>query len=179
MITPFYPLPISHAQVRSETIVNVALCGLATIQAFFNKSLCHGDIKPSNMMFQASSGVVVTIDYGSCVSYGKTLAEISHEYGLDCSLQGSLQYDLTCLATSILQLKGVQLADLRTRNDVRSWLADRSEGDILLTISALCLDDAISSPCTIKESCLQRCQSLPNSSDWIVDIDSIWPAKVE
>jgi len=45
MIVPFYPIPVSHTTVNEATILNVALCGLATVKAFSNKGLCHGDIK--------------------------------------------------------------------------------------------------------------------------------------
>ena len=69
MVCPFYPIPVSHTIMNEATILNVALCDLATIKAFANKEMCHGDIKPSNMMFQAGNRTVVTIDFGPCTAY--------------------------------------------------------------------------------------------------------------
>ncbi|CAB9531833.1 expressed unknown protein [Seminavis robusta] len=113
MISPFYPIPVSHTTtVNNATIVNVALCGLATVKAFSNKKMCHGDLKPSNMMFQAGNRIVVSVDFGSCVAYGNTLAATSPAFGMDCETEASLCYDLTCLAASIMFLSGVQLTDI-------------------------------------------------------------------
>jgi hypothetical protein len=58
-------VPLSHMMdVPENTVINMAICALVTIKAFSNKNLCHGDIKPSNMMFQAGSRTIVTIDFG-------------------------------------------------------------------------------------------------------------------
>ena len=38
LVSPFYPMPVSHTTVNDATIVNVALCGLATVKAFYSKS---------------------------------------------------------------------------------------------------------------------------------------------
>lgn len=98
MVCPYYPIPVSHTNVNEATIVNVALCGLATIKAFSNKQLCHGDIKPSNMMFQAGNRTVVSIDFGSCTAYGNMLTATSPAFGMDCGTEASLLYDLTCIS---------------------------------------------------------------------------------
>lgn len=142
MITPFYPLPVSHTTVTEPTIVNIALCGIATIKAFSNKNLCHGDIKPSNMMFQAGSRTVVSIDFGSCKEYGSMLAETSPLFGMNCGNQASLRYDLTCLAASIMLLSGIQLDKIATREDALSELASRS--GVHMALATLCLDERVS-----------------------------------
>ena len=70
MITANYPLDVSALELRNspETAINVALCGLASVKAFSCKQICHGDIKPSNMMLEGARGKsVVMIDFGSSV----------------------------------------------------------------------------------------------------------------
>jgi serine/threonine protein kinase len=123
MVCPLYPIPVSLTRVNNATILNVALCGLATVKAFSNKNMCHGDIKPSNMMFQAGNRTVVSIDFGSCTAYGDTLIATSPAFGMDCEPEASLRYDLTCLAASIMQLSGINLSDMNTRESARSKMA--------------------------------------------------------
>ena len=105
MVTPYYPIslaPLANGNLHEEGCVNVALCGLATIKAFHRKGICHGDIKPGNMMLTArSDNVVITIDFGSAVEYGESLVSVTPQFGLNCPLEGSLKYDLTCLASSL------------------------------------------------------------------------------
>lgn len=137
MITPFYPIPISHTTVNESTIVNVALCGLATVKAFSNKHLCHDDIKPSNMMFQAGNRVAVAIDYGSCTAYGNLLTATSPAFGTEASLR----YDLTCLAASIMLLSGFEIIEILGREDARSKLASRTGLHFL--IASLYLGDSV------------------------------------
>jgi hypothetical protein len=173
MITPFYPIPISHTTVNESTIVNVALCGLATVKAFSNKHLCHGDIKPSNMMFQAGSRVIVAIDYGSCTAYGNMLTATSPAFGMDCGTEASLRYDLTCLAASIMLLSGFEIIEILGREDARSKLASRT--GLHFSIASLCLDDSVVAVDDIWGKCkLMIGAGLPNA-DWVVDLDEIWP----
>eukprot|EP00977_Amphora_coffeiformis_P006766 scaffold1485_cov171-Amphora_coffeaeformis.AAC.5 len=68
MIAPFYPLPLSNLDVQENTVINMAICAF-----FYNKNLCHGNIKPSNMMLQAGNRTIITIDFGSTVRYGEPL----------------------------------------------------------------------------------------------------------
>ena len=107
MITPYYPLDVSalNLQKSPETATNVAMCGLASVKAFASKKLCHADIKPSNMMLEGARGkTVVMIDFGSSVPYGESITELSFAFGLDCTPEGSLEYDLTCLAVSVVHI---------------------------------------------------------------------------
>ncbi len=39
--------------------------------------ICHGGIKPSSMMLDSSSDVIVTIDFGVSAPYGSTQIESS------------------------------------------------------------------------------------------------------
>jgi serine/threonine protein kinase len=177
MIAPLYPLPLSHMDVLPEnTVINMAICALATIKAFSNKNLCHGDIKPSNMMFQAGSRTIVTIDFGSTVQYGEPLLAISPLFALDCPTKGSLHYDLTCLATSILFLLGNSLEEFNSRAQAREWLTTRQGTHY--RIASLCLDPAVESADSIWETCKQVVNIMYAESDWVVDCDAVWPTTV-
>jgi serine/threonine protein kinase len=108
LITPYYPLPLAplaNGNLHEEGCLNVALCGIGTVKAFHSKGLCHGDIKPGNMMLSAGNdNLVVTIDFGSAVKYGESLASVTPRFGMDCPQEGSLVYDLTCLASSLYMI---------------------------------------------------------------------------
>jgi len=107
MITPYYPLALAvtdNGLLCLEGSINAALCGVATLKAFSVKNLCHGDIKPNNMMFCASAKTVVMIDFGSACVYGESLTSITPQFGLNHPPTASLEYDLTCLATSVFVL---------------------------------------------------------------------------
>lgn len=177
MISPFYPIPVSHTTVNDATLVNVALCGLATVKAFSSKNMCHGDIKPSNMMFQAGNRIIVSIDFGSCTAYGSTLTSTSPAFGMDCGIQASLQYDLTCLAASILLLSGISLTAIHTREDARSQLAMRT--GLHFSIAALCLDDSVVDVDEIWEKCKMMVKVSIPSPNWVVDLDELWPKENE
>ena len=176
MITPFYPITVSHTTVTEPTIVNIALCGIATIKAFSNKNLCHGDIKPSNMMFQARSRTVVSIDFGSCKEYGSMLAQTSPRFGLDCSNQASLRYDLTCLASSIMLLSGIPLDKIATRKDALSELALRS--GVHITLATLCLDESVSNLDDLWEQIQTLVRVALPKADFVVDLNEIWPKQI-
>jgi serine/threonine protein kinase len=173
MVCPLYPMPVSHTMVNAATILNVALCGLATIKAFSNKQLCHGDIKPSNMMFQAANRTVVTIDFGSCTAYGNMLAATSPGFGMDCGTEASLRYDLTCLAASIILLSGFTLTEIQTREEARLKLAPLS--GLHFSVAMFCLDDSIVAVDEIWTKCKVLVEVGLPTADWVVDCDSIWP----
>jgi serine/threonine protein kinase len=97
--------PLANGNLQEEGCVNVALCGLATIKAFHRQGVCHGDIKPGNMMLTARrDNSVITIDFGSCVEYGESLVSATPGFGRECPQEGSLKYDLTCLASSLYMI---------------------------------------------------------------------------
>lgn len=167
IVTPYYPVSLSQfagggnkLRLHEEGCINVALCGLATIKAFSAKSICHGDVKPSNMMLaggckcystennygKRNNNLVVTIDFGSAVPYGERLTSITAEYALDhpCDV-GSITYDLTCLASSIsvLVIDGwSEVPPYHTRRELISSIDERIQTDPRpsLQIAKCCLE---------------------------------------
>jgi len=176
MLSPYYPLSLANVSVQPSAIVNAALCGLCTIRAFNVKNMCHGDIKPANMMLTAHGRNVVTIDFGSAVPYGESLVSTTPLFGLDCPSEGSLRYDLTCLATSIVFLRTEKFdtEDFPTIATLKEWLPKSTHGEkIEFQIAALCLDDTLGIEEIWKRSLLLKLPT--NHRDWIVDVEEIWP----
>lgn len=179
MITPYYPLDVSALDLRNspETAINVALCGLASVKAFSCKKLCHGDIKPSNMMLEGARGKsVVMIDFGSSVPFGESITELSFAFGLDCPPEGSLKYDLTCLAVSIVHTMTVINDPLR-QIVTRAGLSDAigNTDSIALKIAKACLQ-ADASIDEIWEEAKELVESqLCGNTEWLVDLEYIWP----
>jgi serine/threonine protein kinase len=118
IIGPFYPITLQHLQCnallgKKTFFANVALCGIASIQAFASANMSHGDIKPSNIMLDSASNKTVLIDFGTAEDIGSYHSESSPYYSLDCDRYASTERDLICLATSILQLGGVDIGRLK------------------------------------------------------------------
>jgi serine/threonine protein kinase len=174
LITPCYSFPVGSfvgSPVSLNFIINAALCGLATIKSFSNKNICHGDIKPANMMLTTSSPTVITIDFGSAVPYGEDLSSVTQPYGLDCSLTASLEYDLTCLAYSIVELVEAKETShsIVTRDDLRRHSSGIPDNKAL-TIAALCVSgDDIDK---IADGAFAICLDLATG---IVRREHIWP----
>ena len=66
LIIPFYPKSLAEVlmvdfELPDFFVVRAALCGLATIKAMNEIGYRHGDIKPSNMMLDNGSDVIITI----------------------------------------------------------------------------------------------------------------------
>jgi hypothetical protein len=127
-------------------------------------------------MFQAGSRTIVTIDFGSTVQYGEPLLATSPMFALDCPKEGSLHYDLTCLATSILFLLGNTLDEFNSRAQAREWLTTRQGTHYI--IASFCLDPAVESVDSIWERCKQVVNIMYAESDWVVDCDAVWPTTV-
>lgn len=182
MVTPYYPLPLSplaNGNLHEEGCINVALCGIATIKAFQTKGLCHGDIKPANMMLTAGGdNLVVMIDFGSTVEYGKGLASWTPKLGLDCLREGSLTYDLTCLASSLYMIcTGEKLPD------TSGALLENIEAKISMRRPALQI-----AKCCLEASDIdliwKQAQTFVAAADdvnrsLIVPFNSIWPKSIE
>ena len=188
MITPYYPLSLSdfcNGELSEEGCINVAICGLASIRAFSVQCICHGDMKPANMMFTGFDNLVITIDFGSAVGYGEPLTSVTAGFGLDHSVQkGSLTYDLTCLASSIYMFATGQ-QQLPETSDA---LVEQLEQLLLLSD----LQGALKRPSLqIAKSCLQLADidsirgfaisyidaALPSlNQSLLVSFDSVWPS---
>jgi len=178
MITPYYPLDVSALDLRNslETVTNVAMCGLASVKAFSSKKICHADIKPSNMMLEGSRGkTVVMIDFGSSVPYGESITELSFAFGLDCPPVGSLEYDLTCLAVSIVHTMTLTNDPLReevTRAGLSHAIGNPQ--NIALKVAKACLTEGKSID-EIWEEAKERIESQFGNAEWLVDLEYIWP----
>ena len=88
VIYPFLPkslaeLGILRLIVPESIVIRAALCGLATIKAMSSVGICHGDIKPSNMMVDNNSDIIVTIDFGASTRYDYIQRESTPFYHVD------------------------------------------------------------------------------------------------
>jgi serine/threonine protein kinase len=120
LVLPFYPISLVEIidfEVPDNFDIRVALCGLASIKAMNAVGICHGDIKPSNMMLDNNSDVIVLIDFGAATRYGSEQIESSPYFPMDVS-DLSIEYDLTCLCSTILQLKGVDIFNFTSRDQL-------------------------------------------------------------
>lgn len=178
MITPYYPLNVSALDLRNslETAVNVAMCGLASAKAFSIKEICHADIKPSNMMLEGARGeTVVMVDFGSSVRYGESITELSCAFGLDCSPEGSLEYDMTCLAVSLVHT--MTSLDDPWREEVTRAALSRAIGNpqnIAFKVAKACLTENKSID-EIWEEAKECIENQFGNAEWLVDLNYIWP----
>lgn len=180
IITPYYPLslsPLAGGNLQEEGCLNVALCGIGTIKAFQSKRLCHGDIKPGNMMLTATNdNLVVTIDFGSAVKYGESLRSVTPTFGMDCPQEGSLVYDLTCLASSIYLLcTGKTLPD--TTKTLLGMLDDGFQHAVRpsLQIAKTCLESKdIDFIWNQAQTVVDSAQHIDRTL--LVSVDKVWPA---
>ena len=141
VIYPFLPKSLAelgiHRQIVPDSIVIcAALCGLSTVKAMSSVHICHGDIKPSNMMVDNNSDIIFTIDFGACTQYDGIQREKTPLYPMDVGNM-SIEYDLTCLSTSILQLKGVDISNFSKRSELLQTFSDNPS--ISYRIAMLCL----------------------------------------
>jgi hypothetical protein len=181
MITPYYTLPLSsmcNGLLHEEGCINVALCGLATIKAFSVVQTCHGDIKPGNMMLTSYDNLVVMIDFGSAVKYGETISATTPGFPLDEPIEGSLSFDLTCLASSIFVLatgKKLPPTALKLTEALNCELQDSTRASI--QIAAACLGSASTSVDEIWEQAQQFVDSPTHLLNrlLIVQPDAVWP----
>jgi len=141
LVQPFYPKSMSELGMKSdilpnELILNMAICVLSSIKAFNNVNYCHGDIKPGNIMIDNHSNIMVVIDFGSAVEYNSLIRESSPLYPMDCQ-EMNITYDLTCLCSSILQLKGIDISEFKTRDELLDKFFNNPNSAVSLAM--LCL----------------------------------------
>jgi hypothetical protein len=175
LIMPFYPLPLSQfafGKPAEVAVVNVALCGIATIKAFSGELMCHGDIKPANMMFGQTGATVVFIDFGSSVPYGDSILATTPQYPLDCPAEGSLQFDLTCLASSVFHVKRGSMDGIVTRADLATALKDSTDCSLLIAavlLSGRDIDEIWSIAVNLSA------RAFANDTAHLVDHVAVWP----
>lgn len=141
LIQPFYPKPMSELGMKLEIlpvelILNMAISALSAIKALSSVNYCHGDIKPGNIMVDNHSNIMVVIDFGSAVECNGLCRESSPYYPMDCNKM-NIAYDLTCLCSSILQLKGIDIKKYTTRDELLEKFS--RESDIAIKVAMLCL----------------------------------------
>jgi hypothetical protein len=182
MITPYYALPlssVSNGLLHEEGCINVALCGLATIKAFSVVETCHGDIKPGNMMLTGYDNRVVMIDFGSAVKYGETITATTPGFALDAPIQGSLSFDLTCLASSIFVLATDKALPRTARalTEALNELQDSTRIRASIQIALACLGSASRGVDKIWEQAQQfvDSQSQLLNQSLTVQPDAMWP----
>lgn len=179
MVTPYYAMPLSplaNGNLHEEGCINVALCGLATVKAFHREGICHGDIKPGNMMLTSKSDkIVVTIDFGSAVEYGESLVSVTPGFSLECPQEGSFKFDLTCLASSLYMVcTGEQLPETSLQLVENLESGDQQQRSPTLQIAKGCFQlNDIDSIWEYAKGCVEAADGLDRSL--IVAYDSIWP----
>lgn len=154
-------------------VVNVAMCTLASIQAFANVGLSHGDIKPANLMLTVDSQLVILINFGSAVPIGQTINETSAHWGKDCPVTGSIRYDMTCLASVLFHL----LHGATPNDDLASMLAELPEdnilvGDQMIRDCLLRFDEDLGD---IWNEWLRKIRELSIDQVLLAYFDKIWP----
>jgi len=174
LICPYYPSSVAvfpHGDCDLPIVINVAMCTLASIKAFANVGLCHGDIKPANLMLTGDSQLVVLIDFGSAVPFGEIINGTSIHWGRDCPPTGSLRYDMTCLASVLYTLLYGALPDGGIA-EMTASVAEK-EGSVGGKIIADCLTRFDDNLLDIWTDWLEKVRGL--SLDLLADFDAIWP----
>ena len=141
MVTPLYASTLHDFTGRRslELFVRAAICTLLSIRIFNRIEYCHGDIQPKNLMVNNNSKFVTVIDFGESAPYGYDMMRDSMVYPLDCVRTASLQYDLTCLASTLWEVWQGQV-EMKTRNELRMVSAS-CENKLVSAIITACLDD--------------------------------------
>lgn len=144
LLAPLYPASLKRfcGTLGESDLLNTARCTISAIICFQTVGLCHGDIKPGNMMLANSKNLVVTIDFGSAaavVSGGTT-----EFYGLGVAF-GTVFYDRTCLAVSLAHLKwGAEFATSKANKDKDTfiqYLRQNSFDSVIVDVILMLLDE--------------------------------------
>jgi serine/threonine protein kinase len=133
LISPYYPACLSQVigEMSENQLLNIAICAVSSIIFFCSKGLCHGDIKPSNLMFANNSNLIVLIDYGSAGKFYEVASGGNTErYGLDSEF-GADKYDQICLSATLAELKwGIDvLTHIHTVEQLKSYVEIQNTGD--------------------------------------------------
>lgn len=148
LLTPLYPASLDRfcGTLGESDLLNTARCTVSAIICFQKAGLCHGDIKPGNMMLANSRNLVVTIDFGSAVAIDSVAGGGTTDfYGLADAF-GTVFYDRTCLAVSLAHLKWgdefVQSEANKDRDTFMQYLMPKSRHSVVDIIFKL-LDQSI------------------------------------
>lgn len=180
LICPYYPSSVAvfpHGECDLPIVINVAMCTLASIKAFANVGLSHGDIKPANLMLTGDSQLVILIDFGSAVPLGEIINGTSIHWGRDCPPNGSVRYDMTCLASVVYTLLYGTLTDGGVAEMITS-VAEK-EGSIGGKIILDCLTRFDDDLLDIWTDWLEQVRGLSLDSAKLADFDAIWPVVKE
>lgn len=91
------------------------------------------------MMFSASDAFIVTIDFGSTVNFGEQIPATTPDFSLDVPPIGSPEFDLVCLASTLLKMTGESPGAIRTRETL---LQRYGEANKFAHRAAVCLCQA-------------------------------------
>jgi serine/threonine protein kinase len=180
LICPLNPASlcsITPRQCSTETLVNVALCGLAAIAAFRNVGKSHNDIKPANLMLTAASQHVILIDFGSVVVLGtKDISRGTSSFGRDC-VPGSAEYDMACLGSTLHYLCYGDIYRNAVIREVVEQMQALSERGLVDAVILDCFRRANDDLHTVYEDWVGRVKAEGESlmQRGIVDFDSVWP----
>jgi hypothetical protein len=131
-------MPPGRSASRSLLATNVALCCLASVEAFSRAGYAHGDIKPPNLMLD-HSGVVSLIDLGTARPLGETFSE-SSKYSLAEPTVASVDYDLVCVGSTLAYIElTVTPEDYPTRDGLYAYLAGIRDPSPVTRLALQCL----------------------------------------
>ena len=134
LITPLYPASLERfcGILSDSSLLNTARCTVAAIICFQGAGLCHGDIKPGNMMLANYQNLVVTIDFGSAAGIGSPPHGGTTELYSLGDIFGTVHYDRTCLAVSLAHLKWgddfVRSKSYKNENAFNQYVTEKEAG---------------------------------------------------
>ena len=144
---PFLPKSLAELRIQRQIVpesivIRATLCGVATSIAMSSVHICHGDIKSSNMMVDNNSDIIFTIYFGASTQYGHRgiQRESTPLYPVDVDNM-SIEYNLTCLSTFILQLKGVDISNFSKRSELLQTFSDNPSLSYRIVMLCLRLTD--------------------------------------
>jgi serine/threonine protein kinase len=180
LICPLYPASLcslTPGQCSTETLLNVALSGLAAIAAFRNVGKSHNDIKPANLMLTTTSQSVILIDFGSVVNIGtRDISRGTSSFGRD-SVPGSIEYDLACLGSTLHYLCYGDIYRNATIREVVEEMQALPDHGVVDAVVLDCFHRAKEDLHTLYEDWvgMVKAEGEKLMQSGVVDFDSLWP----
>jgi serine/threonine protein kinase len=112
LIMPLYPMVASWASValddgphatRVAFTANAAVCLLSAVKAMSLAGYTHGDIKPNNLLVDASSERLILCDFGTARKCGESFLE-SSAFNLGIERRACVGYDVVCMGATLAAL---------------------------------------------------------------------------